>query len=167
MNGIAHVAHSLSGRTRLKVPNKRGDIEFFSLAGQWLSECPGVTQVEVNARTGSLLIRHTVPFPQIAAFADDHNLFTLQADNESSGSISHQASANLAWVNTRLAQLSAGTLDLRSVLFLSLLVLCLVQIYRGQILIPAGALLWNMLQLLHWEEAELEKTEVGGNDSLE
>lgn len=157
MSATAHLAHGLPGRTRLKVPDKRGDMKFFTSAGQQLGECPGVTQVEANARTGSLLIRHSVPFSQIAAFADDHNLFTLQADNETSSSISHQAAANLTWVNTQLAQLSAGTLDLRSVMFLTLLVLCLVQIYRGQILIPAGALLWNMLQLLHWEESNSEE----------
>ena len=149
MNIAAHVVHKLLGRTRVKIPSKRGYIEYFGRIGQRLSECPGVTQVATNFRTGSLLIKHTVPFAQVVAFAGEQELFTLQAEKLAPDILSQQVSTNLAWMDTQVVSLSGGDVDLRSILIRVMLIIGLLQIARGEILTPASTLLGYVLGFLN------------------
>jgi hypothetical protein len=55
---------------------------------------------------------------------------------------------NLEQVNVRLTHLSHGQWDVRSVLFIAILGLSMVQAARGQILVPAMALWFQALDLL-------------------
>ncbi len=63
-NGVAQhrpratVVHQMAGRTRLRIPDKRRDQPYFDQVADRLRELPGVTQVEANATTASVLIEH-------------------------------------------------------------------------------------------------------------
>lgn len=57
MDGAAiTVAHAIPGRVRFKVAQVRDDAAFASELRQRLASIPGVQQVEIHARTGSVVI---------------------------------------------------------------------------------------------------------------
>ena len=145
---VAHIVHSLPGRTRLKVPGQRGEPRYFTRLSECLSQCAGVVRLQVNPRTGSLLLEHTVPLAQIAAFAQAHQLFTLAPPESLQQEIESSTQAGLRWLNRQLAQASEGSLNVRVVLILGLAGLIFIQVARGQILMPATNLLWFLAQIL-------------------
>lgn len=55
---MAHIEHSIPGRTRLRLRDKRGDASFFQRAVAALSGWPEIHAVRANAQTGSLLVQH-------------------------------------------------------------------------------------------------------------
>ncbi len=61
----AHVAHLLPGRVRLRVPSRRGDMEFFEAAAEWLGRTPSIGSVQVNPRTASIVMRYAGPLEPI------------------------------------------------------------------------------------------------------
>ena len=54
----AHVRHHLPGRLRLKVPAAKGDPAWFQHLQRTLLGLPGLTQVEINPITGSVLLHY-------------------------------------------------------------------------------------------------------------
>lgn len=143
----AYKVHAVSGRTRLKIPSQRGNAAYFARVAERLTECPGVIQVRVNSRTASVLISHQTPFEEIAAFAVGEALFALAGESLHQF-LSRYASENLQWLEEVLSFTSNGALDLRGMVILILAGLSLVQIARGQILLPAASLLWYAGHLL-------------------
>ena len=74
----AFVVHELFGRLRLRIPEKRKDGAYFAELAERLSECPGVTRVESNALTGSVLLLHTeeTTATDVARYAEQTALFS-------------------------------------------------------------------------------------------
>ncbi len=145
---VAHIVHSLPGRTRLKVPDRRGEPRYFTRLSERLSQYAGVVRVQTNPRTGSLLLEHTVPLAQIAAFAQSQQLFTLGPPEPLQREITQSTQAGLRWLNRQFAQASEGLLNVRVALILGLAGLIIIQVARGQILMPATNLLWFLAQVL-------------------
>jgi len=145
---VAHIVHSLPGRTRLKLPERRGEPRYFAQLSERLNQCAGIVRVQTNPRTGSLLLEHRVPLEQIAAFAQAQQLFTLAPPESLQQEIKSSAQASLRWLNRQLAQTGEGLLNVRVVLILGLAGLTLIQVARGQILLPATNLLWFLAQVL-------------------
>lgn len=145
---VAHLAHELPGRTRLKIPSERGNTNYFDRVCHELAECPGIVRIEINSRTGSLLILHTELITRIAGFACDHQLFVLQDNSASHHTPLNQAAKKFVELDTAISRFSLGGLDLRSLVFVILLMVSALQIFRGQILAPASTLLWYALELL-------------------
>ncbi|MFO1429050.1 MAG: hypothetical protein U1F76_02745 [Candidatus Competibacteraceae bacterium] len=145
---VAHIVHSLPGRTRLKIPDRRGEPHYFTRLSERLSQCAGIVRVETNPRTGSLLLEHTIPLAQIAAFAQSQQLFTLGPPEPLQQEISRSTQAGLRWLNRQFAQASEGLLSVRVALILGLAGLIFIQVARGQILMPATNLLWFLVQAL-------------------
>lgn len=145
----AHVVHHLPGRLRLRIPEKRmNQIYFDNLKAQAL-EFGGVEHVSVDPLTGSLLIRHVL--------ADEELTTLLQTDLEldlepAPVPVGRDALASLgASINTvdhRLKRATGGATDLRVLLFMLLVGMAIRQILRGQVMIPAAALLWNAFELV-------------------
>jgi hypothetical protein len=145
---VAHIIHQVPGRTRLKLPENRGDRDLFDRLAERLEAHAGVSEVDANGRTGSLLIHHSVPIAQILRFAETNDLFTLGRKLKWRDTLANQTRAQLRTLDERLAHLSEGSLDLRSLMILAFLGLTLIQALRGQILPPASTLLWYAAQLL-------------------
>lgn len=145
----AYVTHSIPGRTRLKIHSQRGNTYYFNFLERHLTECPGVTDVKTSARTGSALVIHRTPFPQIVAFAQTRELFSLLSPQDFTPSTYlQQTTAGFAKLDTDLAELSAGKLDIRSLVLMALMTMSVIQLSRGQIFAPASTLLWYTLELL-------------------
>lgn len=152
MKASARVVHELPGRTRIKVVSERGNSDYFDWVAQSLSECPGVQDVNTNVRTGSLLLEHSIALNELAAFAEEQSLFTLENQPATAETLLSRAATGFAQADIQITRLSEGELDVRSILLLTLLILSAVQVARGQILVPASTFLWYAVELLYTEK---------------
>jgi hypothetical protein len=75
----AFTVHQVPGRTRLRVPARRGDRTYFAHIAQALALAPEVLLVRVNPSTGSILLLHTSPLQKLAGYAAEGGLFRLAA----------------------------------------------------------------------------------------
>ena len=142
----ASVAHSSTGRLRLKVPARRGDLAFFAELGGKLAAAPAVREVETNARTASILIKHDSSDEALLSWADDHNLLT-PTDR----------------LLSPRCRSPAAEPDLRTLLALLVLLLAVVQLFRGQLLGPATTLAFMAAQIARLRVVGGE-VELGGSE---
>lgn len=143
----AQICHHIRGRVRLRIPDRRGDIDYFTLLQQKFASLEGVQLVDVNPSTASLLIRHSLDMDRLADHARAENLFEVTSDPPLAELISGQVFT----FDRQLQALSFGSMDLRTLGFLVLLSLAFVQILRGQFFAPAVTLLWYAVQALVME----------------
>lgn len=120
----AEVAHAMPGRTRLRLPGRRGDAAFFASLASGLSSLPGVFDVETRPLTGSVLIAHFSPLDELGDAARRAGLFELRA-----APVSPTAQPTVE-------------IDPKHVVAVALAALALRQISREKIVPPALTLLW-------------------------
>ncbi len=157
----------MPGRLRVRVPDRRRDAAFFAAAAAHLAACPGITAVEANALTGSLLIAHTVDAEAIDGYAHAGKLFTLAAPSGTAAAAgapvtppvtppltppvsppSEQWLAAIVDFNRRFTTASEGRGDLRTMLAAFFLMVAIVQAARGRLAMPAFSALWYALRAL-------------------
>ena len=151
----AYIKHQLPGRVRLKVPQKKGDFGYFDHIAELFSNCPGITQLQLNPPAASILICHgsETQFLTIAGFAQANGLFTITEQPEEAFAmpflpIPTLTSKGLNRVDKSLMDFSQGLLDGRSLLILALIGLAVRQMTKGHIMGPASTLLWYAFSLL-------------------
>src|SRR5690606_28767256 len=141
----AFIVHELSGRFRLRVPDKRNDKAFFDVLADRLSECPGVTNVEFNVHTGSVLLFHAaaVPASDVIRYAEQAELFSVKPlPATAARTLGQQATKGLEAFDRGLASLSGGLVDLQAAFLVLLVGMAIYQVRRGQVLAPAVPLRW-------------------------
>lgn len=126
---IAAIVHSMQGRTRLRIDDRRGDAAFFASVATGLSSLPGVFDVDARPLTGSVVIRHGAPLARIGAAAAEARLFAI-----GDGSSVPPAGP-------------AVTIDAKAALALGLGALAVWQLAQERVLPPALTLLWYALRL--------------------
>jgi hypothetical protein len=145
-----YVVHTLRGRLRVRVPDRRRDTTYIASVAKELADCPGVKSVDANAHTGSLLIVHNTNDRAIAEYAANSGLlnidFTPPAVTPSAAG--ERWLGALSGANRRIAEATAGHSDLAAALATVFLVLAVIQMARGQIVIPALTALWYALEAL-------------------
>lgn len=159
----AYIKHQLPGRVRLKIPQKRGDLRYFDRISELFTDCPGITQLQLNPPAASILICHgtETDFLNIAEFAQTNGLFRIiDQPEEETFSIPYLpiptlTSTGLSRVDESLMDFSQGRLDGRSLLFLSLIGLAVRQMAKGHIIGPASTLLWYAFSVLKEENNKL------------
>lgn len=139
----AEVIHTMPGRMRLRISERRGDAVFFAAMATGLSALPGVYHVDVRPLTGSIVLAHGPPVAQIGAAAAQAGLFRL---------IEPPAEEQTA---------PALSFDPRLALTVGLALVAAWQLLRGQIFPPALTAAWYAAHLAglsalgdHPEEAE-------------
>jgi hypothetical protein len=160
---FAYIKHQLPGRVRLKIPQKRGDFRYFDRIAELFTDCPGITQLQLNPPAASILICHVteIDFLNIAEFAQTKGLFTIIEQPEEEGfsipylPIPKLTSTGLNRLDESLMDFSQGRLDGRSLLILALIGLSVRQITKGHVLGPASTLLWYAFSLLKEENEKL------------
>jgi len=141
----AHIVHQLSGRTRIKVPEKTRDHEFFELARKQLSELSGVEEVVIRPLASSILLRHPeTPFSEIEPDLLDLGLFELEEQTASSG-------VEIPLLIPAMEDFERSVLNVskdgHTLLFLLLIGLAVRQMLRGEIMAPAIPLLRYALDI--------------------
>lgn len=156
----AFIKHQMPGRVRLKIPQKRGDINYFNRLEELFSHFFGINELKLNPSTASIVINHEtdVPFQDIVEFAKTKNLFNLVEEAEDHDEVvpnMYIKALTLTGFNRfdkALLAYSKGRLDARSFVFLSLIGLAIHQAARGNVMAPAATLLWYAVQLLIVED---------------
>jgi hypothetical protein len=156
----AYIKHQLPGRVRLKIPQKKGDFDYFDRIAELFSDCPGITQLQFNPPAASILICHRseTHFLNIAEFAQANGLFTIIEQPEEIFAIPHLPIAKLTYdglgnIDDVLMNVSRGRLDGRTILIMALIGLAVRQITRGNIMGAASSLIWYAFRLMK-EESE-------------
>jgi hypothetical protein len=125
MTAIAIIEHQLSGRLRLRIPTRRGDVSFFQRIVQALSQRPQIEEISAAPLTGSILIRHSGPAEAIVTAAAEQKLFEVGEPAEKPEGTPSATSGPLDTAATGLAGLA------------------LLQVARGQIVGNATENFWN------------------------
>jgi hypothetical protein len=71
------VSHGLPGRTRFRIPEKKGYLSFYTEVETILTNLPGIARVQANHLTGSVLVFHSpdTNLSQIKQHAENSGLF--------------------------------------------------------------------------------------------
>jgi len=81
-----HIAHATRGRMRIRLDTHHGDKSKFSEVEKGLRNLPGVSGVEVHARTGSVVVHHTSSNPEflehIRKWIADTGLMVLRGSDD-------------------------------------------------------------------------------------
>ncbi|MEZ5785290.1 MAG: hypothetical protein R3D62_02115 [Xanthobacteraceae bacterium] len=140
----AELVHTMPGRARLRIADKRGDATFFTALAAKLAALPGVFSVDVRPLTGSVVIAHGPAIAQIGDKATQAGLFTL---------VEHAEEEPVSWPAPPLDPRHAATIALGLIAFWQLL--------QGRIFPPALTTAWYAAHLAglsgvadHPEDAE-------------
>lgn len=157
----AYVSHRMSGRFRIKVPSRRGDVAYFSALQEKLSECPGVKEVTASPQTASALVLHDCGTPQVFAYAKKNELFVRREQAPPQKTLFDSVALAFRGYNRNLKDFTDGRVDIPSLVFLSLVVSGIYQIAKGNVVVPAWytafyyALgVFTRAQVDEWDEGE-------------
>lgn len=147
MTPQARVEHVSPGRVRLRVAQRRGQAAYFETLSQRLGQEPMVRGVQVNARTGSVLLHFqpSADWPALRRRAAELGLFAVvMPPARAAPARSRPSLAPLE----RLGRLAEPGSTGSAALAVALLAGAAIQTWRGQIAVPAVSLAWYALQLL-------------------
>ncbi|WP_139176968.1 HMA2 domain-containing protein [Nitrosospira multiformis] len=142
MAPLARVIHSLPGRKRIKIDERRGDTAYFETLKKELAECPGVGAVMTNARTGTALVIHTVEDPVLWDYIAEHGLLQLGKNETSAPAVRPSIVDDIRNVEHKPYPKTGKKSDIRRLIFLGMMGMGVVQVIRGNIAISAIAAFW-------------------------
>ncbi len=150
MTARAYLSHIATGRIRLKIPAKRGNEEYFQALKTALAARSEVDEVQVSARTGSVLILHrgSLDLAALAQQAEGQGWFQLDPTLPVPESLNSLIRRQIDQVDALMRRFSGSRLDNPSLIFLAFAVLAVRQIAKGHIAPPAATTLWYMYELL-------------------
>lgn|GEM_PF-755531 len=148
----AHVTHRTPDRIRLRFPAHRGDVAFMRRVTNVLSAIEGVERLETNPRLGSVLVCHTRPWPEIAADAEETGLFAVRDGPANQiPDVDDRVRAFGYGIDGALRHQTGDVLGLGGATFLTLFMIGLVQLARGNVAVPAITLFWYAAQVVMLE----------------
>jgi hypothetical protein len=154
----AHVVHSVPGRVRLRVHNRRRDQQFFEEVESRLARLSQVKSVETDPLTGSVLVHHSGPAFELLLAAAEAGLGQL-LDFEPPAPVARQIRDEVALLDQIVRRTSDGQLDLSTVAMFGLFALAGIQLVQGSQPVIAVTLAWYASELLRrWEEPSAVKT---------
>lgn len=143
MAPLARLAHSLPGRKRIKIDEKRGDTAYFATLEKELAECPGVGAVTTNSRTGTALVSHTVEDSGLWDYIAEHELFQLGKNETAAPTpVRPSIAGGIRSAEHKSYTKSEKKPDIRRLIFLGMIGMGVVQVIKGNIAIPAIAAFW-------------------------
>jgi Heavy metal associated domain 2 len=151
----AQRVHNVPGRTRFKIPERRGDHAFFHDISEELRKFPSVREVETNPVTASLLLHYIGDLDSEPMQAVLNALAEVVELELSAPPVAKRLRADAAEVDRAIQQFTHGAFDLSSAAALGLLALAGVQLLRGQQPVIAVSLAWYATELLRrWEDPD-------------
>ncbi len=144
----AHISHHTTGRMRIKIPSKKGDIAYLEALKEHFSGLEGIRALEVNPTTGSVLIVHNLDRQTIEQYATAKNLFSLTAANPSPAGLHPKVSETFQDLNDQMKAFTSGEINVGGAAFLALLGAGIYQIGRGNLTaIPWYTAFWYALNI--------------------
>jgi heavy-metal-associated domain-containing protein len=132
---LARVVHSIPGRARLRASEIKGDERALEALRSALEDTPGVQNVQVSARTGSLLLEYQGSIEAVLDEAERRG--HLRVDDVQPEPYLAQLHRALGESDQRLRYVSRGKLDLETLSFMGFVAGGVYQVFNGHGL-PAG-----------------------------
>jgi hypothetical protein len=155
MKATAHVAHSMRGRTRFRVRNRRYDRRFFHEIERRLSRVPEVESVEADPRTGSVLVQHTGSTLDLLMSAVSYGVDELVELAPMPPPVAGLVRAEIAALDRAVKGGTAGQLDLTAIAAFGLFAMAGYQLLAGAQPVLAVSLAWYASELLRrWEHPD-------------
>ena len=151
---IATISHAFEGRIRFRIPSRKGQVSYFAQVEAAFAAHGGVSYVETNPLTGSVLLYHNTHVDELVDDALAQGLFRVQSQAVSPNQALNVAADWMDQAGALLQRLSQGTIDLQELLFVVLLGASMLQILRGDVLGPASTLLAYAIGILMIYRAE-------------
>lgn len=148
MKARAHVVHHLPGRVRLRVSGPRRNRAFYDEIKRRLRRVDGVSDVETNAASGSILVRHRGDIASLAMAVLGSDLDELVEIALEAPPVAQRLSSELAGIDRAILNFTHGEMDLGTVASLGLLTMAAVQLATGQQPVVAVSLGWYAAELL-------------------
>jgi len=142
----AYITHFISGRTRIRIPSKKGDSAYFLSLKEKFGTFPGVHRIDFNPMIGSVLILHSyspesLDASQLSTYTEFNNLFRLNLnpgpDSAPSMKIRERIKSGFNQLNEKTEEWTAGQIDLPTLTFIVLLGIGIYQIRAGNFTAPA------------------------------
>jgi len=147
MEAHAVVVHHIPGRARFLIHEKRGDERYFSDAAKSLGRFEKVKSTRVNATTGSITVEFAGDLQELVQEAAAQDLFVLsEAESAQRSSVFSKSTAppiNIVSGREITPMFMWGSV---------LIVLGLMQIFRGRLLPPALSIFWSALYAFQQSE---------------
>jgi hypothetical protein len=143
----AYVVHRTRHRVRLRVVGQRRNPGWFAEAASVLGQLDWIDRVETNVHSCSLTL-HCIDADCMDENLAQSGVFKFQAQAPQVASAVDQIQIGLSRIDRTLQSKSSANTNLRSLLFLLILVLAGVQMVRGQVMVPAISLLWYAIDLV-------------------
>jgi len=138
----ALVSHNSPGRFRVKIAALKGDERALAACKEQFTQCPGISRVEVNATTGSMLFLHETSMAAIAEYARTKEIFVLREQSREKGmnpgNLHQNITETFKGIDNKIKSLTDGEMNMGGVAFVVLLGAGVIQIASGN----AGALPW-------------------------
>ncbi len=153
----AYVCHRTPERMRVKILSKKGDDSYFSALSPSLSELSGVTRVETNFVTGTVLFVSETSLDQeaIAEYAEMNKLFKLGAAPSQRGALPGRVVKSFNLLDEKVRGLTRDEIDAPGMAFLGLLGVGLYQLSIGNFAAPAWyTAFWYATSILLKSHAE-------------
>ena len=135
----ATVRHALPGRIRLRIAAMRRDRAYFDDLSQSLQATQGIRTVTASPVTGSVMVTGPAATPaRLRKIGREQDLFSLvtTASDRAGGPPASDRKRTL----DRMAMMMVG--------------LAFIQTLRGQVMVPALALIWYAMELIRWEDED-------------
>jgi len=133
----AQVKHQSPTRLRIRIPAERGNAGYFERLRKAFDGAPGLSGVEVNAATGTVLFHGEAVDPAaLQGIAAQNDLYDLSEPRGKAPGIPNRSVEPVAAMNRGIRRLTGGSIDLSGLLFFTLLGSGLVQIFRGNMGAP-------------------------------
>jgi hypothetical protein len=158
-NGYA--VHRTRQRLRLRVPDKRGDSQWFVEAAEVLERLAGVDRVEAAPLSASLIL-YCDTTDGLDERLGHAGVLAFQKRAPAKPTAAQRTQGGVSWFERALYDSSQGRVDLRSLVFLLMLGLAGVQVIRGQVLVPAISLFWYAMEMALGARAQ-SRQEVEGD----
>jgi len=145
----AHVSHCTTNRLRIKIPSKKRSAAFFRTMEECFATLPGIESVEANPLTGSVLVSHHSDERSIREWIQKRRIVSLKEVHRKRTTLRQDITRGAKTVNTRIASVTGGQVDLWDVAGLSLLSAGIYQLLKGNFMAPAWyTLFWYAFGLL-------------------
>ncbi len=159
----AKLSHSSQGRVRIRIPEKRGNNQYFAKLKNKFMSHDGIHDTKINTAAASVLILSNLSKESVLNFAKENKLFEISVKTEKSKITAAlkntkpkrnyesgvvRFAKQIHKVDTAIQHSTYGMLDLTSIVFFSIAGMGIYQIARGHILASGTSLLATAAALI-------------------
>ncbi|KJR43829.1 hypothetical protein MCHI_000287 [Candidatus Magnetoovum chiemensis] len=138
----AYINHITNNRLRLKIPNRKRNLQFLETVKEGLLKHDNIVHVDVNPITASALVVFnsnitTDSLDEFVKYCADSDIVDITLGKDKNTRVNHWFYDRFSAVNRKVSVLSSGDTNLSDLFYVGLIMTGVYQIFRGNIGLPA------------------------------